>query len=237
MINDCIVDFVKNKFSNYQNCRKLICAKEIHKLLTCNEFEFLLIEARKESWSIDYLDKNDLIKQFIRFILLGNKELKRCKVCNKEMTFNQTIENRTYCSVKCKNEDKDVWIEKTKNTNLARYGETSNFKTEEFIKKSKKTCLEKYGVEGIQKSEYVKNKIKETNKKRYGHECSLHGINEERTRNIVLNKYGNPYYILSDLGKQQLHETWSKKSYDLIVSNRFSFTIIFYRRSRKTPRI
>lgn len=227
MINDSTVEFIKNKFSGYQNNKKLISAKEVHKLLIDNEFEYLLNEAKKESWSVNYPDKNDLIKQFIRFILLGNKELKRCKVCDKEMTLNQTIENRTYCSVKCKNEDKDVWIEKTKNTNLARYGETSNFKTEEFIKKSKKTCLEKYGVEGIQKSEYVKNKIKETNKKRYGHECSLHGINEERTRSIVLNKYGNPYYILSDLGKQQLHETWSKKSYDLIVSNRFSFTIIF----------
>lgn len=219
MINDSTVEFIKNKFSEYQNCRKLISAKEVHKLLTCNEFEYLLNEARKESWSIGYLDKNDLIKQFIRFILLGNKELKRCKVCDKELSLNQTIENRTYCSVKCKNKDKDFWMEKTKNTNLARYGETSNLKTKEFIEKTRKTCLEKYGVEGIQKSEYVKNKIKETNNKRYGHECSLHGINEERTRSIVLNKYGNPYYILSDLGKQQLHETWSKKSYNLIVSN------------------
>ena len=237
MINDSIIDFVKDKFSEYQNSKKLISAKEVHKLLTCNEFEFLLREARKEYWSINYTDKNDLVKQFIRFILLGNKELKRCKVCNEEMTLNQTIENRPYCSIKCKNEDKDFWLDKMKKTSLERYGETSNFKTEEFIKKSKKTCLEKYGVEGIQKSEYVKNKIKETNKKRYGHECSLHGINEERTRNIVLNRYGNPYYILSDLGKQQLHETWSKKSYNLILSNRFSFTIIFYRRSRKTSGI
>ncbi len=227
MISDSVIDFVKNKFNDYQNSKKLISAKEVHKALTNNEFEFLLNEARKESWSINYLDKNDLVKQFIRFILLGNKELKRCKVCNEKLNLNQTIENRIYCSFKCKNKDKDIWLEKAKQTNLERYGETSNFKTKEFLEKTKKTCLEKYGVEGIQKSEYVKNKIKETNKKRYGHECSLHGINEERTRNIVLNRYGNSYYILSDLGKQQLHETWSKKSYDLIVDNRFVFTIIF----------
>lgn len=227
MISDSVIVFVKNKFNDYQNSKKLISAKEVHKALTNNEFEFLLNEARKESWSINYLDKNDLVKQFIRFILLGNKELKRCKVCNEKLNLNQTIENRIYCSFKCKNKDKDIWMKKTKQTNLERYGETSNFKTKEFLEKTKKTCLEKYGVEGIQKSEYVKNKIKETNKKRYGHECSLHGINEERTRNIVLNRYGNSYYILSDLGKQQLHETWSKKSYDLIVDNRFVFTIIF----------
>lgn len=227
MISDSVIDLVKNKFNDYQNSKKLISAKEVHKALTNNEFEFLLNEARKESWSINYLDKNDLVKQFIRFILLGNKELKRCKVCNEKLNLNQTIENRIYCSFKCKNKDKDIWLEKAKQTNLERYGETSNFKTKEFLEKTKKTCLEKYGVEGIQKSEYVKNKIKETNKKRYGHECSLHGINEERTRNIVLNRYGNSYYILSDLGKQQLHETWSKKSYDLIVDNRFVFTIIF----------
>lgn len=227
MISDSVIVFVKNKFNDYQNSKKLISAKEVHKALTNNEFEFLLNEARKESWSINYLDKNDLVKQFIRFILLGNKELKRCKVCNEKLNLNQTIENRIYCSFKCKNKDKDIWLEKAKQTNLERYGETSNFKTKEFLEKTKKTCLEKYGVEGIQKSEYVKNKIKETNKKRYGHECSLHGINEERTRNIVLNRYGNSYYILSDLGKQQLHETWSKKSYDLIVDNRFVFTIIF----------
>lgn len=227
MISDSTVEFVKNKFSEYQNYRKLISAKEVHKLLRDNECEYLLNEAKKESWSINYPDKNDLIKQFIRFILLGNKKLKRCKVCDKELSLNQTIENRTYCSVSCKNEDKDFWLDKMKKTSLERYGEISNFKTEEFLAKTRKTCLVKYGVEGIQKSEYVKNKIKETNKKRYGHECSLHGINEEKTRNIVLNRYGNSYYILSDLGKQQLHETWSKKSYDLIVSNRFIFTIIF----------
>lgn len=227
MISDSVIDFVKNKFNDYQNSKKLISAKEVHKALTNSEFEFLLNEARKEFWSINYLDKNDLVKQFIRFILLGNKELKRCKVCNEKLNLNQTIENRIYCSFKCKNKDKDIWLEKAKQTNLERYGETSNFKTKEFLEKTKKTCLEKYGVKGIQKSEYVKNKIKETNKKRYGHECSLHGINEERTRNIVLNRYGNSYYILSDLGKQQLHETWSKKSYDLIVDNRFVFTIIF----------
>ena len=227
MISDSVIDFVKNKFNDYQNYRKLISAKEIHNFLSNNEFEFLLSEARKEYWSINYTDKNDLVKQFIRFILSGNKELKRCKVCNEKLSLNQTIENRTYCSVKCKNKDKDIWMKKTKQTNLERYGETSNFKTKEFLEKTRKTCLAKYGVEGIQKSEYVKNKIKETNKKRYGHECSLHGINEERTRNIVLNRYGNSYYILSDLGKQQLHETWSKKSYDLIVDNRFVFTIIF----------
>ena len=227
MISDSVIDFVKNKFNDYQNYRKLISAKEIHNFLSNNEFEFLLSEARKEYWSINYTDKNDLVKQFIRFILSGNKELKRCKVCNEKLSLNQTIENRTYCSVKCKNKDKDIWMKKTKQTNLERYGETSNFKTKEFLEKTRKTCLAKYGVEGIQKSEYVKNKIKKTNKKKYGHECSLHGINEERTRNIVLNRYGNSYYILSDLGKQQLHETWSKKSYDLIVDNRFVFTIIF----------
>lgn len=227
MISDSVIDFVKNKFNDYQNYRKLISAKEIHNFLSNNEFEFLLSEARKEYWSINYTDKNDLVKQFIRFILSGNKELKRCKVCNEKLSLNQTIENRTYCSVKCKNKDKDIWMKKTKQTNLERYGETSNFKTKEFLEKTRKTCLAKYGVEGIQKSEYVKNKIKKTNKKKYGHECSLHGINEERTRNIVLNRYGNSYYILSDLGKQQLHETWSKKSYDLIVYNRFVFTIIF----------
>ena len=188
MISDSVIDFVKNKFNDYQNYRKLISAKEIHNFLSNNEFEFLLSEARKEYWSINYTDKNDLVKQFIRFILSGNKELKRCKVCNEKLSLNQTIENRTYCSVKCKNKDKDIWMKKTKQTNLERYGETSNFKTKEFLEKTRKTCLVKYGVEGIQKSEYVKNKIKETNKKRYGHECSLHGINEERTRNIVLNR-------------------------------------------------
>lgn len=143
MISDSVIDFVKNKFNDYQNSKKLIGAKEIHKFLSNNEFEFLLSEARKEYWSINYTDKNDLVKQFIRFILSGNKELKRCKVCNEKLSLNQTIENRTYCSVKCKNKDKDIWMKKTKQTNLARYGETSNFKTKEFLEKTKKTCLKK----------------------------------------------------------------------------------------------
>ena len=145
MIGDSVIDFVKNKFNDYQNSKKLIGAKEIHKFLSNNEFEFLLSEARKEYWSINYTDKNDLVKQFIRFILSGNKELKRCKVCNEKLSLNQTIENRTYCSVKCKNKDKDIWLEKAKQTNLERYGETSNFKTKEFLEKTRKTCLVKYG--------------------------------------------------------------------------------------------
>ena len=84
MISDSVINLVKNKFSECQNSKKLINAKELHKLLIDNEFEYLLKEAKKESWSINYIDKNDLVKQFIRFILLGNKELKRCKVCDKE---------------------------------------------------------------------------------------------------------------------------------------------------------
>ena len=95
MISDSVIDFVKNKFNDYQNYRKLISAKEIHNFLSNNEFEFLLSEARKEYWSINYTDKNDLVKQFIRFILSGNKELKRCKVCNEKLSLNQTIENGT----------------------------------------------------------------------------------------------------------------------------------------------
>jgi hypothetical protein len=65
-----------------------------------------------------------------------------------------------YC-YKCK-------TEKTKQTNVEKYGVENTFQTEFAKEKSKNTCLKKYGVEYYSKTEEHKNKVIKTNIERYG---------------------------------------------------------------------
>ena len=58
--------------------------------------------------------------------------------------------------------------EKTKTTNLARYGVENVFQVEEIKTKSRNTCKAKYGVAFPSQSEEVKQKVKNTIIERFG---------------------------------------------------------------------
>ena len=58
--------------------------------------------------------------------------------------------------------------EKTKETNLKRYGNESPMRTKEIKEKSKNSCILKYGVEYSSQSDTVKNKKRKTFYKVYG---------------------------------------------------------------------
>lgn len=59
-------------------------------------------------------------------------------------------------------------VERTKKTNMLKYGVTNPAKAKEIQEKIKNTNLEKYGVTSPGKNEDVKNKQRETLKKKYG---------------------------------------------------------------------
>ncbi len=59
--------------------------------------------------------------------------------------------------------------ERTKKTNIKKYGADYFNQTNEYKEKVKKTSLEKYGVDHFTQNELVKNKVKETNIKIYGY--------------------------------------------------------------------
>lgn len=98
--------------------------------------------------------------------------------------------------------------EKSKQTNLERYGvelamnsqenieaKREQFKDQEYLtkrtKQRKKTCLEKYGVEHPMFSEEVKQKVQETNLDRYGVPVPLQNKEiYEKVRQTNLERYG-----------------------------------------------
>lgn len=73
----------------------------------------------------------------------------------------------TYCSSKCAHQDSAV-RQKTEQTCLKKFGETTNLKTVDNKNKMKQTLLSKYGADNISKTEYFRNKFKQTCQEKYG---------------------------------------------------------------------
>lgn len=92
-----------------------------------------------------------------------------CLSCGKNKV-NWNVKTKSYsrfCSYKCAHAHPDV-REKTKQTCLTKYGETTNLKTSEHQQKYKQACLEKYGVDNIFKSQEFKEKNKKKSLEKYG---------------------------------------------------------------------
>lgn len=82
-------------------------------------------------------------------------------------------------------------IEKTKLTNLERYGVENYAKSNEYVEKTRLTSLEKYGVEHFTQNEEVKNKTKLTNLERYGFENPMKNIEiYNKLKETNLKRYG-----------------------------------------------
>jgi len=89
---------------------------------------------------------------------------------------------------KCVNK---IMTEKTKITNMDRYGCEDPNQLSSIKDKIKKTFINKYGVEYSLQAKVVKEKIKETNIKRYGFENPFQNKEiKSKITNTLLNKYG-----------------------------------------------
>jgi len=158
------------------------------------------------------------------------KILVSCEVCkdNKSIcneTYYNSFDNGGYYSCsKCKGDKSrktnmkkygvesytqtEEYLEKSTKTNMKKYGVKSYTQTEEYLEKSKKTNMKKYGVENVFQSETIKNKIKETNLEKYGFEYNSQREDiKEKTKETNLIRYGFESHLQSDLIKDKIKET------------------------------
>ena len=103
-------------------------------------------------------------------------------------------------------------IEKIKSTNLERYGKTNTFQIPEFKEKTRITNLQKYGCEDSRSSEYVKEKRINTTKERYG--VDFYTKTEEyldKVKNTSIEKYGVSNPNMAEVVKKNKVESMVKK--------------------------
>lgn len=152
------------------------------------------------------------------FIIIGNICYKYCvdKQKSKEKSRITNIEKYGV-----DNPAKSEFIkEKIKQTNYERYGGVSPMSSVSIQDKVKKTCLDRYGCENIFSSEYIKEKIKQTNIEKYGVEYSTQS---KDIKNKIFITHKHNYYdkFLYMLSKKDILCITSKEDY--LVSDTFTF--------------
>ena len=105
----------------------------------------------------NYLNLFYLIKYFI----IQKLELSICKTCNKQLTIDQTLRNKIYCSTLCANTNK------------------------EFISKRTITNMKKFNASTPLANNLIRQQIQQTNIKKYGHKASWN--NPQIRRKIIEN--------------------------------------------------
>lgn len=114
-----------------------------------------------------------------------------CKCGKKFNTTLPDIERGRLC-IGCK-------LDRSKETNLEKYGVDNPFKSEEIKHKIKESCMEKYGVDHHLKNKEILEKVKKTNKEKYGVEFVFH--TEEsfiNSRKTMMEKYGVDSYLKTE---------------------------------------
>jgi len=133
-------------------------------------------------------------KNYIRNFNRGNK-FSCSKLCSIEKTKATNLLKYGFESPMKSDEIKIKHIK----TNIERYGVENYFSSEIFKNNQIKYNLEKYGVDNPFKSEEIKEKIKKTNLEKYGSE-NVFGSEEikEKIKKTNLEKYGVLFYVQTD---------------------------------------
>ena len=140
------------------------------------------------------------------FIIKG-LTFKKCKNCNKDLTFKQILHNFQFCSRKCST-NSELSKQKIKQTLIERYGVDAAVKSPDVQAKMKSTMLKKYGVENAAQSDVIKEKTKKTNLERYGNECTLHSEEiSKKVKETNLLRYGVKYAIQSETIKNKAKDS------------------------------
>ena len=130
------------------------------------------------------------MKDFNKIVKFYSKTYNLCKVCGKPTL-------TTYCSSKCAHNDVEV-KDKTKQTNLERYGCENTFQYQEFKDKAVETRLEKYGFKYSLENPNTYNKSQSTMLEKY--RCK-HGFEnseiQKKCNKTNLEKYGNQHFSKS----------------------------------------
>ena len=130
----------------------------------------------------------------------------RCS-CGNESTKDATqliVVSGAFCKVCTRN----TWRERTKKTNLEKYGHVSPTQNSEIKDKITKKLLELYGVDNVFKSPLIKEKIKETNREKYGVDYTSQSSEfREKIKKTSIKKYGTENPAQSAEVKKKMKET------------------------------
>lgn len=128
-------------------------------------------------------------KEKIWHFINNQKEIPKCKNCEKKLKFKRSISEGygSYCSIACTNKSNEH-KEKIKNSNQIKYGVDHFMQSEENKNKVKNTLIKKYGVDNIFKNkEYINNKVFE----KYGVDhISKLDKTKEKIKKTNLEKFG-----------------------------------------------
>lgn len=133
---------------------------------------------------------NMAVKQYYdKYMKKENENI--CTQCGKKTKFIGIREGyRRFCSPTCASKNDSV-KEKTKKTNLKKFGGTTSIHSKQIQNKIKQTNLEKYGVENVFASQTIKVKLQETNLKKYGTKFPTQNKNIKKKRKKTnLKRYG-----------------------------------------------
>ena len=136
---------------------------------------------------LELFKHNNSFSDFNKIVKFYNKTYNLCKVCGKPTL-------TTYCSSKCAHNDIEV-KNKTKQTNLERYGCENTFQYQEFKDKANKSRLEKYGFRYSLENPSIYKKSQSTMLEKY--DCE-HGFEnseiQKKCNKTNLEKYGNEHF-------------------------------------------
>jgi len=141
----------------------------------------------------------------------GSKEIVeiQCDYCNKIFTgvYKRFVKEEKHS---CGN--KSCKLQKTKETNLKKYGVENVYQSKNIKDKIKQTNLKRYGVENPSQSKKIQEKIKYNNFKKYGveHTLQIEKI-REKGKQTLLKKYGVEHPMYSSEIKEKLKQTNLKK--------------------------
>ena len=130
-----------------------------------------------------------------------------CEKCKYEKTKKTNLLKYGYENVMGNEEIR----KKREETNLNRYGVKFAIQNADILNKIKRTCIEKYGVDNPAKSESIKEKIRNTDIKRYGtkHHLSSEEIISKKVK-TCMERYGVPYPFMSDKVVEKARKTLYK---------------------------
>jgi len=150
MSKDEFILYISTNNLGFYKTRKIHIKKRFPEILQEIK-EFLLIH------NLTPINFNDAVHYYINNCIVQNK----CS-CGKIIHHDSM-----YCSNKCKNDNIDIILTKSRSTLLKKYGENSPLKISQFKKKFEDTCLNKFGEIHPSKNKQVAQKIKNTNIKTY----------------------------------------------------------------------
>jgi len=161
-----------------------------------------------------FLPSNSKLNERFYCILNDITSQQLCNTChNKPVKYTNGLNGyRQCCGYKCSSNNKDI-KEKTKQTNLSKYGKHPQ-QVKEIRNKSKQTCLEKYGTEFATQSKEFKQKRKETCLEKYGVEEFAQSKEFKNQIPSIVKKYKETclkkYGVDNPQKNKQLKEKWKK---------------------------